>query len=80
MSVRAKFKVNSVNRFEFGETVTLIPVYSTDQDSENYRFWSATPSGKLEMQISNPEAQGMFEPGQEFYIDLSPVGTISAVG
>ncbi len=74
MSVRAKFRVTSVEKHEYGaENVKMIPVYTdNDPESENHKFWMATPAGHIEMQINNPEAHGTFEPGQEFYIDFTP--------
>ncbi len=81
MTVRAKFRVTSVERHEFGaENVKMMPVYSQDQDSENYKFWTATPSGRIEMQINNPEAHGTFEPGQEFFVDFTAVEVASEAG
>lgn len=70
--VRAKFRVNSVTKFE-GEyvSVKLSPV--TSGSEENKGFWKYTPSGTLEMSITNPEASKQFEPGKEFYVDFSPV-------
>lgn len=51
MSVRAKFTVESVtNHAGGGNTVNLHPVHATCE--ENKAFWQATPSGKLEMNIT----------------------------
>ncbi len=69
--MRAKFTVVSVERNWHGsEKVILSAVYSADENSENRAFWTATPSGKLEMVIDNPEVMGRFEPGEEYYLDL----------
>lgn len=37
-----------------GENITLHPVYSSDPASPNYSFSQATPSGNVQMWISNP--------------------------
>ncbi len=72
MALRAKFKVSSVEKFaeSIGEKVTMYPVYSPE--GENKDFWDATPNGKLEMTINNTNAQGRFQPGQEYYLDFTP--------
>ena len=53
--------------------VHLSPVYSTDPDHPNKAFWDATPGGHIQLNISNPAALGVFRPGVEYNIDLSPV-------
>lgn len=69
--VRAKFKVDSKGPGESG-LVVLNPVYSTDPNHENKSFWDATPNGKIEMWISNPNAFKQFELGKEYYVDFTP--------
>jgi len=61
-----KGKVSSVE-------VGLYPQYSNDPNSENKAFWDATPSGKLELTLTKPEAVGMFESDKDYYIDISEV-------
>jgi hypothetical protein len=68
--VRAKFKVDSKDTGESG-LVVLNPVYSTDPNHENKSFWDATPSGKIELWISNPNAFKQFEAGKEYYVDFT---------
>lgn len=69
--VRAKFRTTEVTRTEHGGRVKDMPVYRTrDVEDENYRFWEATPSGDLELQIVNEVALAFFEPGREFYLDF----------
>lgn len=53
-------------------TLVFEPVYSSDPESENHKFWKYTPSGKLEMVCVNPEAVKCFQLGQEFYLDFTP--------
>lgn len=52
-------------------TVRMSPVYGGVK-GENQKFWSATPSGKLEMQVMNQPAAEMFEPGKSYYLDFTP--------
>jgi hypothetical protein len=73
MSVRAKFVCiaksgMSPNDNEF--YLQLIPV--TTGSEENEKFFSATPAGKLELQIVNEKAAEQIECGKEYYIDISP--------
>jgi hypothetical protein len=53
-------------------TMNFAPVYGgTDANAENKLFWQATPSGKLEMQMVNPEAWSQFEMGKCYYLDFT---------
>ncbi len=69
MSVRAKFKCESKTLTVNGAQVTLVPV--TTGSKENEEFFKYTPYGKLEVGIINVEAAKQFEPGKEYYIDIS---------
>lgn len=52
------------------EEVTLQAVYGNGEDN---KAWSAaTPSGRLQITITNPEAQGKFEPGKSYFLDIAP--------
>ena len=85
MTVRAKFKLvgwkNAVgSRLKDGKWVEGIvaslefsAVHSEDPNSENRKFWEATPSGKIELNIVNPEALKDFDIGKEYYVDFIPV-------
>ncbi|MHC5615126.1 MAG: hypothetical protein ACYTXA_30145 [Nostoc sp.] len=69
--MRAKFRVETVtNHAGGGNSVNLIPVLSGSE--ENKSFWQATPSGKLDMYINNPNAAEFFKAGVEYYIDFTP--------
>jgi hypothetical protein len=76
--VRAKFSVQQVFQAKttdgsiYSENVTLSPVYSPDPNTENAAFWKATPSGRIDLYISNPDAFGRFEQGAEYYVDFTP--------
>jgi hypothetical protein len=43
----------------------------TGPGNEDWSKW--TPSGDLNIQITNPEAMGQFEVGKDYYIDFTPV-------
>lgn len=80
--VRAKVYVSEVAHGLWGdpshaehmrhvEKVTLRFVNGNDPDSENAKFWDASPSAEpISMTIANPGAQGVFHAGQEYYIDF----------
>ncbi len=73
MSVVAKFKVSSVESFEYGSKVRMNPVCPPADDTkvtskEDGSFWEATPSGTLEMHVNNPGAAEQFQPGQCWYL------------
>lgn len=76
MAVRAKFRVSEIIQHDqFGglehRTVKMRAVQSKEGDNAT---WSeATPSGELTMRITNPTAHSQFAPGQEFYVDFTPV-------
>jgi hypothetical protein len=70
MSVRAKFRVNHIERAGDGQTIQLHPVYSGSP--ENEAFFKATPGGQISLYCVNPEANEQFALGKEFYIDFTP--------
>jgi hypothetical protein len=71
--VRAKFKVANILQRDWGTEVSMFPVYSEDPNSENKKFWDATPCGSLVMSIKNEAAGEYFERDKEYYIDFTAV-------
>lgn len=53
-------------------TIVLHPVCSDDPNSENKKFWDASPSGQLELGTINPDAWCQFELDKEYYLDFTP--------
>ena len=77
--VVAKFGVSEVARVhqydnKIHERVRFFGVYSQDPEHENKKFWDATPIINFEMTISNPGAQGFFQPGKEYYVNFVEAG------
>jgi hypothetical protein len=72
--VRAKFYVTERTEYAGGNGVTIKmrAVYSDDPQSENKKFWEATPSAELTMFIKT-NAADVFTPGREFYLDFTVV-------
>lgn len=70
MSVRAKFKVDSVEHTADSATVKLTPVVSGSEENKTFYKW--TPSGLIMLATINKEAAKQFEPGKEYYVDFTP--------
>lgn len=93
MTVRCKFAIESLKHSigyagywegnkHHDERVPIVelelnPVSASDPGSENYKFWSATPSGKAAITLIAEAAEG-WAPGTELYIDLQPINREAA--
>lgn len=79
MSVRAKFFVSSVTHLATPgsdpcATIKLAPVFGSYGDGKDNESWSKyTPSGTIEMNVTNPTAIERFEPGKAYYVTFDPV-------
>lgn len=90
MKVRAKLHVAAVNVTGYQEEnrlgqshaqVILNPVYSQDPNSENHRFWSASPNGKLALSTGWDDKENKpvpldaepYTPGRRFYVDTERI-------
>jgi hypothetical protein len=77
MSIRCKFKVQSIKHFSADPEkpmaeVSLVAVCD-NSIPENQAFTKWTPNGILTATILNPAAVDQLKPGTEFYLDLTPV-------
>ena len=73
MTVRCKFKVDTVNLFQGSEQVSMSAVYGgANATKENVSFADATPTGELKFTVNNKQVFGQFKPGQSYYLDLIP--------
>jgi len=76
--VRAKFFVTEIKHAgtpgsEPYATITLVPVFGSYGDGKCNESWSKyTPSGKLEMAVTNPAAIDMFAIGKAYFVDFTP--------
>lgn len=69
---RAKFRCHNVTEYGESKKVQLSPIYpGADATEEDKAFWTATPSGSIDMQINNPAAAVQFEVGKTYYVDFS---------
>lgn len=77
-TMRAKFKINSVERFENSEKLRMSPVckpsgYDATGLDEDNTFAKYSPSGSLELMVMNPALLGTFNPGDTYYLDFTKV-------
>lgn len=69
---RAKFQMISVTQFTGQQKIEASPV--TSGSEENKSFNKYTPSGKLELMITDDtSAFDALKPGQCFYMDITPI-------
>lgn len=73
--MRAKFKVDSVLVTEFAETLKMSPVcpksFGENGAHEDNDFHRYSPSGSLEIFITNENLFGKFKPGKKYYMDFT---------
>lgn len=76
--VRCKFRCDSVRKYSASgwhtePKVDFMYEYAfhavTGDSPENKKFFASTPTGELKFSAVNGE---LFEPGKDYYLDLSP--------
>ena len=72
VKARCKFRVTKVVREANQDHVFMDTQYSEHED-EDTKFAEATPSGCLNVLLTNPKLISQFSPGQVYYLDLTPV-------
>jgi hypothetical protein len=72
-TVRAKFKCDRAEKYFSGddECVTVYFNAVIDDSPENASWSKWTPSGQLQMTISNPALLEHFVPGKEYFLDIA---------
>lgn len=75
-TMRAKFVVESVQRFESSEVLKFRAVgrrsqYPSDGSDEDNTYAKFSPSASCEIHVANPALFGKFQPGQKFYVDFT---------
>lgn len=79
-AVRAKFRINLVTPFNgvdgkaTGARIDMAPVYDSNPESENAKFYNATPWGQITLGSVNPAVADQLKVGGEVYVDFTPVG------
>lgn len=69
--MRAKFNVSQTVTYAGGSTVTTLLAVTDTANPENKAFWEATPSGTIEITISNPSARDFLKVGEAYYVDFT---------
>jgi hypothetical protein len=72
MSVRAKFSVGNHLKDDYGNHLVRLYAVWDDGIEENKRYAQATPSGMIELMITNPPAAEFFTAGKSVYVDFTP--------
>ena len=71
-TVLAKFRCTQVASHGQGNVhVTFEPHYEEGDDAINKSWAEATPSGKIEMWITNPALCEHFIPGRQYFVNLA---------
>jgi hypothetical protein len=70
--VRCDFNNMDPDRQDIAATVSFTPVYDADPKSENGKFFAATPSGTISLNVVNPDAAASFEQGSYYFLDFTP--------
>lgn len=75
MATKAKFRCDGKSVQEYGgdncfRQVNFTPVYDSNPESENGRFYKSTPSGKLELGGVSEEIYNGFEPGKQYFLTI----------
>jgi hypothetical protein len=69
--------VDNVKAYPSQETLVMSPVcpknFGPNGEDEDNDFHRYSPSGSLELTITNPHLLGRFKPGQKYYIDFTLV-------
>jgi len=71
--MRAKFVLQEKHQFAHaeGEQLVFTPVRCSSIP-EDAQFHKYTPSGKLEMFVTNPNVLAKMELGKSYYVDFTP--------
>jgi hypothetical protein len=78
-AMRAKFKITYIERkYVLTETIYFTAVsksegYPEDGSDEDNTFARWTPSAELRMIITNPDLIDKYLPGDQFYVDFTPI-------
>lgn len=77
MQVRAKFSVSNRLKDDYGNNIIRLYAVWDDGIEENKRFAQSTPSGMIELTITNPPALEFFSLGKQVYVDFTAVEPVA---
>ena len=73
--MKAKFKLDSIRKTEYGEEFDLSVVVPDKFDetgkSDDNTFARWTPTGHINFLVTNPALFNVYQPGQKFYVNFS---------
>lgn len=73
-TARCKFTVESVTLHAYGgRSVVLATHYDEALSKEDRAFSTATPTGKMTVDITNAKVFDVFRPGAKVYVDVTPI-------
>lgn len=70
--IRAKFKVVETRQVDYGSGKQEVVKLSAASGEGNETWSKWTPSGSIEMSITNPDAVNQLELGKHFFVDFTP--------
>jgi hypothetical protein len=71
---RCKMKIEQISSEYGAKRLIARPVYDPNPESENGKFFSATPGGTLDLSVVNEASIDNLNVGDEIYVDISKVG------
>lgn len=73
--MRAKYYCSEVEKVENSVIAHLNGVQGTDTEDDvgSNQFNLAAPIGRFRIWVDNPNAEGFFKKGEEYYLDISEV-------
>jgi hypothetical protein len=83
MAVKARFQVNSIEQFSSSFSMSKLRMVAVAPGQEGYggpedeAFWNATPTGNMEITITNPAAAEQFQPGDRFDVTFERLPKIN---
>ncbi|MFB2769885.1 hypothetical protein ACE1AT_11450 [Pelatocladus sp. BLCC-F211] len=63
--------MQSITKFDGTDGITAKFGAVTGDTKENKSFWNATPSGQIEVYVTNPKAVEQLELGKNYYVDFT---------
>jgi len=68
-TTRAKVKVDTVTASEYSQELKLTPVVGGNPEDNS--FAKATPTGSIQLTVTNKDLWGKFKPGDMFFVDFT---------
>lgn len=76
--MRAKLTIDNVTMNQHSDQVQFRAIYSNNKEDNSYS--EATPTAQASLTITNKALIGQFRPGQQFYVDFTPIDAVQSNG